>query len=80
MLIESSTVLGQYIMNIKTNSKGKKKCLAVGRGLFLYIYKCRQFGSLFLYSVVFIALTLVPESTSNMSVSLLSDLTMPGDF
>lgn len=76
MLIESSTVLEQHIMNIKPNSR--KERLTVGHGLFLYVSKRIQ-HSVFV-SVVFIALSLVPESASVLPASLLSDLTTPGDL
>lgn len=78
MLIESSTVLEQYIMNIKANSK-ERKWLDDGHGLFICIYKYIQWCvCLFLYAFIFIALTLVPQSASNMPASLLSYVTMPG--
>lgn len=82
MLIESSAVLEQYIMNIKANSK-ERKWLDNGHGLFICIYKCIQWCvcmcmCLFLYAFIFIALTLVPQLATNMPASLLSDVTMPG--
>lgn len=43
MLIESSTVLEQYVMNIKANLK-ERKWLDVGHGLLICIYKCIQWS------------------------------------